>query len=94
MSKINITVKDDYEKPVQGAKVTLTSGDKSYTTGETGSAGGASLTDVPYGTYSVNITLPEGNDYELLSNYDNIIVDKENVDVNLTVHKVNIEDGG
>lgn len=94
MSKINIIVKDDYEKPLQGAKVTLTSGDESYTTGETGSAGGASLTDVPYGTYSVNITLPEVDGYELLSNYDDIIVDKENVDVNLTVHKVNTNDSG
>ena len=86
-SKISISVKDDYYNPVAGARVTLSSGNNEYSTGETGTAGGATINNVPYGTYSVNITLPSGDDYGLLSSYDDVIVSEENTSVALTVHR-------
>lgn len=92
-SKVNITLKDDSSDGVAGARVTLTSGNDSYSTGETGTAGGASINNVPYGIYTVTITLPEGDDYSLLANYDDVTVNSENTSVSLTVNKKTVEQG-
>lgn len=82
--KVNITVKDDNDEGVAGAKVTLTSGSDEYTSGNTGIAGGTSISNVPYGVYSVSITVPE--DYTVLASYDDVTVNSETTSVNLTVN--------
>lgn len=84
-SKVNLSVKDDNAEGVAGAQVTLTSGGNTYTSGDTGNAGGASINKVPYGVYSVTVTVPEG--YTALASYDNVTVNSENTSVNLTVNK-------
>ena len=83
--KVNISVKDDNEDAVEGATVTLTSGSAVITSGETGSAGGASISNVDYGVYSVTVTAPEG--YTALVSYDDLTVNAENVSLNVTVNK-------
>lgn len=82
--KVNITVKDDNDDGVAGAKVTLTSGSDEYTSGNTGNAGGTSINNVPYGVYSVSLTLPE--DYTALASYNDITVNSETTSVNLIVN--------
>lgn len=93
--KVNILVKDDYEHTVQGAKVILLSGNSSYNSEETESTGKVTINDVLPGTYSVDIILPEGDDYELLGNYDDIIVDNEDINVELVLHRATmyVEEG-
>lgn len=83
--KVNISVKDDNEDGVEGAVVTLTSGTDTFTSGETGSAGGASINNVPYGVYTVAITAPEG--YTALASYDDVTVNSDTTSLNLTVNK-------
>lgn len=83
--KVNISVKDDNEDAVEGATVTLTSGGTVLTSGETGSAGGASISNVDYGVYAVSVTAPEG--YTALVSYDDLTVNAENVSLSLTVNK-------
>ena len=83
--KVNISVKDDNEDGVEGAVVTLTSGNDTFTSGETGSAGGASINNVDYGVYSVAVTVPEG--YTALVSYDDVTVNAETTSLNLTVNK-------
>ena len=83
--KVNISVKDDNEDAVEGATVTLTSGSTVITSGETGSAGGASISNVDYGVYAVTVTAPEG--YTALVSYDDLTVNAENVSLSLTVNK-------
>ena len=89
--KVNISVKDDNGDGVGGAVVTLTSGTNTFTSGETGSAGGASINNVPYGVYSVSITAPEG--YTALVSYDNVTVNSETTSLNLTVNKNLVNSG-
>lgn len=51
---------------------------------------------MPYGSYSINITLPEGDDYELLDNSETVlVVDSENINLELTVHRATmyVEEG-
>lgn len=83
--KVNISVKDDNEDAVEGATVTLTSGGTVITSGETGSAGGASISNVDYGVYAVTVTAPEG--YTALVSYDDLTVNAENVSLSVTVNK-------
>lgn len=83
--KVNISVKDDNEDAVEGATVTLTSGTTVLTSGETGSAGGASISNVDYGVYAVTVTAPEG--YTALVSYNDLTVNAENVSLNVTVNK-------
>ncbi|MCR5027005.1 MAG: carboxypeptidase-like regulatory domain-containing protein [Methanobrevibacter sp.] len=83
--KVNISVKDDNEDGVAGATVTLTSGSDVFTSGETGSAGGSSINNVPYGVYSVAVTAPEG--YNTLASYDDVTVNSDTTSLNLTVNK-------
>lgn len=90
--KVNITVKDDNDDGVAGAKVTLTSGSDEYTSGNTGNAGGTSINNVPYGVYSVSLTLPE--DYTALASYNDITVNSETTSVNLIVNIKTAPSGG
>lgn len=83
--KVNISVKDDNSDGVAGAVVTLTSGSTVFTSGETGNAGGASINNVPYGVYTVAVTVPE--EYSTLASYDDITVNSDNNSLNLTVNK-------
>ena len=83
--KVNISVKDDNEDGVEGAVVTLTSGTDTFTSGETGSAGGASINNVNYGVYSVAVTVPEG--YTALVSYDDLTVNSDTTSLNLSVNK-------
>lgn len=83
--KVNISVKDDNGDGVGSAVVTLTSGTDTFTSGETGSAGGASINNVPYGVYTVAINAPEG--YTALVSYDNVTVNSDTISLNLTVNK-------
>ena len=83
--KVNISIKDDNGDGVQGATVTLTSGSDVFTSGETGTAGGASINNVTYGVYNVSISAPE--DYSVLSSYDNVTINSDNTSLNLTVNK-------
>lgn len=87
--KVNISVKDDDGAGVAGAKVTLTSGSDTYTSGNTGNAGGTSINNVPYGVYSVDIIVPE--DYNKLASYSNVTVSSETTSVNLVVNKKTTE---
>lgn len=84
-SKVTVSVKDDNEDGVAGAQVTLTSGNDSFTSGDTGAAGGASINNVPYGVYSVTVTVPEG--YTALVGYQDVTVNSETTTVNLSVNK-------
>ena len=83
--KVNISMKDDNGDGVAGAVVTLTSGSDVFTSGETGTAGGASINNVTYGVYTVAITVPE--EYSLLASYDDVTVNSDTTSVNLTVNK-------
>lgn len=84
-STVSFTVTDDNGDGVEGAKVTLTSGNSTYSTGDTGKAGGASIQNVEYGVYKVSLEVPEG--YNTLANYENVTVNSSSVKVNLTVNK-------
>lgn len=84
-STVSFTVVDDNGDGVEGAKITLTSGNNSYSTGDTGKAGGASIQNVEYGVYDVSLELPEG--YNALANYENVTINADSVKVNLTVNK-------
>lgn len=90
--KVNVTVKDDANKGVAGAVVTLTSGSSTYTSGETGSAGGSTIKNVPYGVYTVTVTVSE--DYTPLSSYDNVTVSSDTTNVDLTVNVKTAPSGG
>ena len=83
---VSVSVLDDEDEGVEGAKVTLTSGNDEYSTGDTGKAGGASIQNVPYGVYTVGLTIPEG--YTKLANYENVTVNSSSVKVTLKVNKV------
>lgn len=89
-STINVSVKDDNNDGVEGAKVTLTSGSSSYSTNDTGSAGGSSIKNVPYGVYSVSVIVPEG--YTALATYDNVTVNSSSTTLNVTVNKKQSEE--
>lgn len=84
-STITVSVKDDSNNGVEGAKVTLTSGGDTYSSNDTGSAGGSSIKDVPYGIYTVNVTVPEG--YTALATYDDLTVNSTATTLNVTVNK-------
>lgn len=89
-STISVSVKDTETTPaaVAGAKVTLTDKTDStvtFTTGNTGAAGGATLSNVPYGTYEVSVTAPSG--YTALESYDDFTVDSETETLNVSVDK-------
>ena len=57
--------------PVEGAVVTLTdiSTGKTYTGNGTGSAGGCTISNVPYGTYSYSATCTGYENFESTSNF-------------------------
>ena len=84
-SNITVSVKDDNGDGVEGAKVTLTAGGINYSSNDTGSAGGSSIKDVPYGVYSVNVTVPSG--YTALATYNDLTVNSESTTLNVTVNK-------
>lgn len=84
-STITISVKDDNTDGVEGAKVTLTSGGVTYSSNDTGSAGGSSIKNVPYGIYTVNVIAPEG--YTALATYDNLTVNSTATTLAVTVNK-------
>ena len=84
-STVTFQVLDDNGDGVEGAQVTLTSGNTTYKTGDTGKAGGASIQNVTYGVYDVSLELPEN--YNALANYDKVTVNSDTVKVNLTVNK-------
>lgn len=84
-STASFTVTDDNGDGVEGAKVTITSGNNSYSTGDTGKAGGASIQNVEYGVYDVSLELPVG--YNALATYDKVTINKDTVKVNLIVNK-------
>lgn len=50
---------------IEGVVVTLTKGNKEYSTSDsgTGAAGGATIKNVPYGTYNVTATKTGYNEY-------------------------------
>lgn len=83
--KVNISVKDDNGDGVQGAVVSLTSGSDVFTSGETGTAGGASINNVTYGVYNVMVNVPE--EYSVLASYDDVTVNSDTTSLNLTVNK-------
>lgn len=73
---------------VSGAKVTITDKTDStitFTTNNTGSAGGATLQNVPYGTYTVSVDAPTG--YTALINYEDFVVDGETETLEVSVNK-------
>lgn len=82
---VTITVKDDSGDAVQGATVKLTSGTQNYTSNSTGSAGGSTINNVPYGTYTVSVTAPSG--YTALTSYNNLTVNSKSCTLAVTVNK-------
>lgn len=84
-STVTITVKDDNGDAVQGATVTLTSGSNTYSSNATGSKGGSTITDVPYGTYGISVTAPSG--YTTLAKYNKLNVNAESESLTVIVNK-------
>ena len=89
-STISVSVKDTEASPaaVAGVKVTLTNKDDdtiTFTTANTGSSGGATLQNVPYGTYTVSVVAPSG--YTALESYDDFVVDNEAETLDVSVDK-------
>lgn len=89
---VTITAKDNQSTPatVSGLKVTLTNktdNSKTFTTSEngTGSSGGATISNVTYGTYTVKVTAPTG--YTALSNYADLTVNSASNTLEITVNK-------
>ena len=54
-------------------------------TANTGSSGGATLQNVPYGTYAVSVVAPSG--YTALESYDDFVVDNEAETLDVSVDK-------
>ena len=89
-STVSVSVMDTESTPaaVAGAKVTITDKTDStitFTTANTGAAGGATLQNVPYGTYEVSVDAPEG--YTALNSYDDFTVDGETETLEVSVDK-------
>lgn len=89
-STISVSVMDTEDTPaaVSGAKVTITDKTDSsvtFTTANTGAAGGATLQNVPYGTYEVSVDAPTG--YTALDSYDDFTVDGETETLEVSVDK-------
>lgn len=89
-STISVSVMDTETTPeaVAGAKVTITDKTDStvtFTTANTGAAGGATLSNVPYGTYEVSVDAPSG--YTALDSYDDFTVDSETETLAVSVDK-------
>ena len=89
-STISVSVMDTESTPaaVAGAKVTITDKTDStvtFTTANTGAAGGATLQNVPYGTYEVSVDAPTG--YTALDSYDDFTVDSETETLAVSVNK-------
>lgn len=82
---VAITVKDNNSDAVAGAKVKLTSGTTVLTSNETGSAGGATLSKVPYGKYSVAVIAPTG--YTASATYSDLNVNSDSVSLTVQVTK-------
>lgn len=85
LSTITINVRDQNNDPVQGAIVTLTKGDDDYTSSATGSAGGATLSEVPYGTYAVDIQLP--TDYTIDEDPEDFVINESEETLPIMVNK-------
>ena len=60
---INVSVKNNLDEAIGNAIVTLTKGEETYS-GKTGSAGGCTIKDVPFGTYNVLATADSYVDVE------------------------------
>lgn len=60
---INVSVKNNLDEAIGNAIVTLTKGEETYS-GKTGSAGGCTIKNVPFGTYNVLITAEDYVDEE------------------------------
>lgn len=87
LSTITIYGTDGYEA-LAGIRVALTDVNDSnrvYSTSinGTGSSGGATITNVPYGTYNVVVTAPEG--YTVHESYEDFIVDAITKTLNVSV---------
>ncbi|MDO5849305.1 MAG: carboxypeptidase-like regulatory domain-containing protein [Methanobrevibacter sp.] len=81
---VTVTVTDGTD-PIEGAIVTLTDSENNdYATSDsgTGAAGGATIKNVPYGSYSVAATKNGYNDYESSSN---VTVDADNHSISITI---------
>lgn len=81
---VTVTVTDGTDA-IEGAVVTLTdNSDNEYSTSDsgTGSAGGATITAVPYGSYSVTATKNGYTDYESTSN---VTIDADNHSISITM---------
>lgn len=85
LSTVSVSVKDENNDGVSGAAVTLIKGDDEYTSSNTGSAGGATLTDVPYGKYMVDIELPTG--YSLDEEIPDITINESEELLSIVVNK-------
>lgn len=83
-STVSISVKDDSSVGVEGAKVKLVSGSTNLTSNATGSAGGTTLNNVPYGVYTVSVEVPEG--YTALVSYPELTVNSETTALNVSVN--------
>lgn len=83
--KVNISVKDDNNDGVENAKIKLSAGSNTIESNATGTAGGTTLNNVPYGTYSVSVIAPTG--YTALTSYSNLNVNADTVSLNVTVNK-------
>lgn len=83
-STVSISVKDDSSNGVEGAKVKLSSGSTNLTSNATGSAGGTTLNNVPYGVYTVSVEAPEG--YTALVSYPELTVNSETTTLNVSVN--------
>lgn len=75
---INVSVKNSLNEAIENAIVTLIKGEESYS-GKTGSAGGCTIKDVPFGTYNVIATAESYVDSE-----QQFTVEKENNNLMIT----------
>ena len=78
-STVKVHAVDKDGDDVSGAAITLAFGDETYT-GTTGTAGGCSISNVPYGTYTVTATKTGNPNYTAT-----VTVSRKNTDLPITL---------
>lgn len=92
MSKSKATVSinvHDATTGVGGVIVTLTdvaNSQSTFTSGQTGSAGGATINNVPYGEYKITLDMANAGAHTAPATIDNLVVDSSSETLNVTVN--------
>lgn len=89
---VSVSVLDDADAGVQNAVITLTN--KAHNTitfstsaSGTGSTGGATISNVSYGTYAVSLDLTSTTGYTAPTSINDLVVDSDTETLNIEVTK-------